>query len=178
MNKRFIVAAILSLNLFTFTSCVVNRLPETDCTQAQNVVKSFYSRHFDDDFGFTRKSIEGKAIFFTPEFNALLKRELDREDDFKKQSPNEVPFISGDVFTDSQEYPTSFRVGNCKTSGENGANIDVSLLWKLQNGYDQKELKVVTKKQNDKWLIDDVLSNQDNAQESLKATLSREQYQK
>lgn len=59
---------------------------------------------------------------------------------FAAPSPaDEAPEIDGDPFTDSQEYPTSFRVGAAAMSGDT-ALVPVRFSWKSG---DQRSVTVV-----------------------------------
>lgn len=86
-------------------------------------MRAFYTFHFAHDMAFTEASVQAKAAWLAPELLELCRAY------FKKpQSPDDVPDINGDPFTDSQEYPTSFRVGRSIVSGKT-AKVPVVLSW-------------------------------------------------
>ena len=170
-SSKFWVLAIFFLQL----GCSIPNLASTQCSQASDVVKEFYSYHFgnDKEMGFLRENVAKKDKFFTPEFNKLMSYEFDREDKFVKENPNEVPFMSGDPFTNSSEYPTSFRVGNCRLEEPNRIIVQVLMLWKSENHEEQREMNVEVVKQREKWLINDFV---DENKESLRQVFNREKY--
>lgn len=167
---------ILLLACIALVSCNIPQVEDGKCTASRETVRSFYSQHFagGDEMGFTRENIAKKEKFLTPELYKLLQREFDRQDEFVKAHPDEVPFIDGDVFTDSQEYPTGFKVGECKISGESRVSHIVRLFWNTDNKPVQREIKVEAEKRGDKWLISDFIGDKES---SLVKTLSREKYQ-
>src|SRR5437773_1260655 len=62
-----------------------------------DTVRSFYRYHFAHDRGFTRAALD-RRHWLTAELYGLLRYERER-----KTAPDEVPFLDGDPFTDSQE---------------------------------------------------------------------------
>lgn len=158
-------------------SCSIPQIEDGKCTASRETVRSFYSQHFaaGDERGFTRENVAKKEKFLTPELYKLLQHEFDRQEEFAKSHPDEVPFIDGDPFTDSQEYPTGFKVGECNISGESRTKHTVRLFWKSADDKPtQREIKVEVEKRGDKWLISDFI---DDGNGSLVKTLSHEKYQ-
>ncbi|HEU5251249.1 MAG TPA: DUF3828 domain-containing protein [Thermoanaerobaculia bacterium] len=86
-------------------------------------VRAFYAFHFAHDMAFTPESVRAKADWLAPDLLALCEKYFERP-----SSPDEAPPIDGDPFTDSQEYPKSFRVGAARVSGE-AAWVPVRLEW-------------------------------------------------
>ena len=159
-----------------FVSCNIPQIEDGKCTASRETVRSFYSQHFNNESerGFTRENVAKKEIFLTPELYKLLQHEFERQEEFVKAHPDEVPFFDGDPFTASQEYPTGFKVGECKISGENRVVHNVRLFWMTDKKPVEREIKVEAEKRGDKWLINDFI---DDKNESLVKTLSREKYQ-
>src|SRR5438128_1108901 len=91
-------------------------------------VRSFYTFHLAHNKGFTVRNVQLRKRFLTPEFCGLLLKELKRQMAEIKAHPDEVPDFEGDPFTDSQEYPDSYRVGTAETNGDL-AKVTVTLLW-------------------------------------------------
>ncbi len=174
--KKFMLRNFLLLACLALVSCNIPQVEDGKCTASREIARSFYSEHFADQTGmaFTRENISRKEKFLTPELFKLLQHEFDRQDEFVKTHPDEVPFMDGDVFTDSQEYPTGFKVGECKISGESRVAHTVRLFWRNNDKPMQREMKVEVEKRGDKWLINDFIGDKD---ESLVKTLSREKYQ-
>lgn len=89
-----------------------------------SVVQAFYRFHFAHDMAFTRSALRRRVRWLAPDLLALCRAY------FAAPSPaDEVPEIDGDPFTDSQEYPTSFRVGAAAVAGDT-ALVPVTFLWK------------------------------------------------
>ena len=74
----------------------------------------------------------------------------------KPASPNEVPNIDGDPFTDSQEYPTGFRVMDVAVQGTK-ATVRVKFTWPNTS----RAIKVLLVLQSGHWRIDDVVYDKD-----------------
>jgi hypothetical protein len=87
-------------------------------------VRAFYAFHFAHDMAFTPESLRAKADWLAPDLLELSEKYFEMP-----TSPDEAPAIDGDPFTDSQEYPTSFRVGAARVSGE-AAWVPVRLAWR------------------------------------------------
>ncbi len=86
-------------------------------------VRAFYAFHFAHDMAFTPESVRAKADWLAPDLLSLCESYFERP-----TSPDEVPPIDGDPFTNSQEYPKRFRVGAARVSGE-AAWVPVRLEW-------------------------------------------------
>jgi hypothetical protein len=90
----------------------------------ETVVRAFYRFHFAHDMAFTRAAVRRREQWLSPDLRALCRAY------FAAPSPaDEVPEIDGDPFTDSQEYPASFRVGAPSVAGDT-ALVPVTFSWK------------------------------------------------
>ncbi len=88
------------------------------------VVRAFYRFHFAHDMAFTRAAVRRRERWLTPDLLGLCHAY------FAAPSPaGEPPSIDGDPFTDSQEYPSTFRVGAAAVTGDT-ALVPVTFLWK------------------------------------------------
>lgn len=150
--------AVVFLALFTFSTCNIPQVEDAKCTASRETVRSFYAEHFaaGDRMGFTRENVAGKEKFFTPELHKLLLNEFDRQEKFAKENPGQPPFMSGDPFTVSQEYPSGFKVGECAIGGENNASHTVQLFWISEDKPINRAIKVEAEKRGDKWLVKDI----------------------
>jgi hypothetical protein len=97
--------------------------PPTTAGSPATTVRAFYAFHFAHDMAFTPESVRAKADWLAPDLLALCETYFERP-----TSPDEVPPIDGDPFTNSQEYPKRFRVGAAQVSGE-AAWVPVLLEW-------------------------------------------------
>jgi len=82
--------------------------------------------------------------------------------------------MEGDPFTGSQEYPTSFRVGE-STVADDSAKVPVTFLWGSKNRKPQDQRKTVIEliKNNGAWVIRNIV--QADGQDLL-TDLRREKY--
>ncbi len=109
--------------------------------------QSFYSFHMTHDMVFSKEAVSQRAGWLSPDLVSLCRKYL-----LRPSSPDEVPPIEGDPFTDSQEYPTAFRVGKVRMSSGVGT-VAVSFSGpKAQKG----RVHVVLISVKGAWLIDDV----------------------
>jgi hypothetical protein len=65
---------------------------------------------------------------------------------------------AADYFTAASDYPKAFRIGTCKVISPSETEFQVILFWRDDYRSEQKEVTVDTVKQDDKWLINKVLS--------------------
>lgn len=139
---------------------------------ASGAVNAFYAFHLARNKDFTVRNVQLRRRFITPELYAALIKELNRQAEYTKKHPDEVPDFEGDPFTDSQEYPDSFRVVGVLASG-NRAKATVTLNWsaKTSRGVDTRNITVELARQAAGWLIDDIINNEGS---SLRGDLRKE----
>ena len=144
-----------------FASCSIPQIEDAKCTASRETVRSFYAQHIGggDAMAFHRENVAKKEKFLTPELYKLLQNEFTRQDEFVKAHPDAVPFMNGDPFTASQDYPTGFKVGECKVSGENSVSHNVRLFGKVENKPFEREIKVAAEKRGSDWLISDFIAD-------------------
>ena len=120
---------------------------------AARTAESFYRYHFARDRGFVRANIVRRQRWLSPELYRLMLNEFRREAAFRKARPDEVPFMTGDPFTDAQEYPDTFTVGRAMVRG-NTASIPVTFSWR--DVAQKQTLQAELLKRGGRWLIHDV----------------------
>lgn len=120
---------------------------------AARAAESFYRYHFARDRGFTRANVVQRRRWLSPELYRLMLNELRREAAFRKAHPDEVPFMTGDPFTDAQEYPDNFTVGRA-TVRASTATVPVTFGWR--DVAQKQTLQVELLKVGGRWLIHDV----------------------
>ncbi len=130
------------LLLFTL-SCSVPNLESPECTAARTPVRGFYSFHVGNEMKPSAENLKLREGFLTPE----LRREL------AKQSETDR-----DYFTQTDDYPKTFRVGECQAVSPEKAIFQVVLFWKDATRSQQREINVEAVKQNESWLINKVES--------------------
>ncbi len=148
------VALLASLILFAVPAPhVQSQTARRAATDAARAAESFYRYHFARDRGFLRANIVARRRWLSPELYRLMLNELRREAAFRKAHPDEVPFMTGDPFTDAQEYPDTFTVGRATVRG-NRANVPVTFGWR--DVAQKQTLQVELLKHGGRWLIHDV----------------------
>jgi hypothetical protein len=148
------VALLASLILFAVPAPhVQSQTARRAATDAARAAESFYRYHFARDRGFLRANVVQRRRWLSPELYRLMLNELRREAAFRKAHPDEVPFMTGDPFTDAQEYPDTFTVGRATVRG-NRANVPVTFGWR--DVAQKQTLQVELLKHGGRWLIHDV----------------------
>ncbi|MFY9571481.1 MAG: hypothetical protein WAV20_08795, partial [Blastocatellia bacterium] len=66
---------------------------------ASNAVRSFYKYHLAHNKDFTVRNVRLRKRWLTPELYRLLLKELNRQAEYSKTHPDEVPDFNGDPFT-------------------------------------------------------------------------------
>ena len=146
-NFKLVKAKLFSLFIFyfllsTFAACSIPNLEKLECTAARQAVKEFYSFHFDDQVKPSKENLRKREKFLTDELYRTLAAQ-----------ENET---ATDYFTQTDDYPKAFRIGECAMTNENRTVFQVVLFWKDDARSEQREVKVETVKQNGKWLINSV----------------------
>jgi hypothetical protein len=151
------IALILSLGVQD--SAAAQTISSKD--PALSLVRSFYQFHFAHNKGFTTRNVQQRKRWLTPELYKLLLDELKRQAQESKAHPDEAPDFEGDPFTDSQEYPDSFRAGESQVNGDL-SKVTVTLFWsaKTSRGRDKRDIVVELTRSTGGWLIKDVINNE------------------
>ena len=115
--------------------------------QAEGRVQLLLEMHFSSDMGFLSQTTNNKSGFFSRDLNQAI------EGYFAIQRPaDEVPPINGDPFTDSQEYPTRFKVTRI-TGDNNRASVEVV----FANAWNTYPLVYLLVREADEWKIDNIV---------------------
>jgi hypothetical protein len=129
--------------LFTF-SCSIPNLEKPECTQAKMQVKKLYSFHFGNDMKPSKENLKLREEYLTAE----LKQELEKQTETKK-----------DYFTQTDDYPKAFRIGECAVvEADKKVNLQVVLFWRDDKRSEQREVNVEAVKENETWLVNKVES--------------------
>jgi Protein of unknown function (DUF3828) len=116
-------------------------------------VKAFYAYHFQRKCDFSLASLRFERKWLDENLYGLLVATLK-----KPVKPDEVPDLDGDPFTNSQDPPNSFRVGDSKQD-ERSASVAVSFFWKEKNKItDQRKIEVKLTKTATAWKISNIIS--------------------
>lgn len=113
----------------------------------RGVVQQLFADHFMHDMGFTRETVARKGNWLTPGLN----QEIDTH--FRQPFPaDEPPPINGDPFTNTQEYPSAFQVGEAVMDGAR-ANVPVV----MTIGPERRTVRAQVVRQGSGWLVDDLI---------------------
>lgn len=124
-------------------SCSVPNLEDPVCSESRTAVRQFYSFHFGNDMHPSPENLKQREKFLTA---GLIKT---------ISASNETKV---DYFTGTGDYPKAFRLGTCKVVSPAQTEFQVLLFWRDDTRSEQKEVTVEAVKENDKWLVDKVLS--------------------
>lgn len=122
-------------------------LPVRAATQPAEIVQELLITHFTHDMGFSPQSVALKRAHLSPGLSAAMAAWF-----AAPSSPDEVPEISGDPFTDSQEYPDRFTLGPAQVTASR-ATVPVH----FADGRAVRTLHYVLVREGKDWLLDDVL---------------------
>jgi hypothetical protein len=130
------------------------RAPASSPRQA---VESFYRFHFSHGMDFTGRNLRQRRRWLTAELYGLLRDEFRKEAERAKAHPDEAPFIEGDPFTDTQEYPKSFRVGNPVASGASSVvNVVLVSAGRTPSEREERTASVTLRRVGARWLISNI----------------------
>ena len=96
-------------------------------------VQALLLEHFSTDMALGRASLAAKAPWLTPTLQQRLDRWLARP-----PSPNEVPDLNGDPFTDSQEPPLAFELLAVRIRG---STADVTVRFEFEGEHSRKPVR-------------------------------------
>lgn len=122
-------------------SCSVPNLEEPECGASKGTVKKFYSYHFGNDMKFTKENLSKRGEYLTEE----LKRKLEN-----------LPDGERDYFTQTDDYPKAFRIGECRVVSPKKTVFQIVLFWRNEERSEQREVYAETVNPNNEWLINSV----------------------
>ena len=160
-NRRLpYIASVMALLGIVFLNATGQAGVKDRQTAPASVVKQFLTFHFSQDMGFTPEAVKQRSAWLTSEMMEACRAYF-----AIPQNPDEPPFINGDPFTGTQEYPQTFSAGAAKST-KTSARVDISFHWKEAPS---RKAVVLLKRLNGKWLIDDIEFPD---QESMRKTLA------
>jgi hypothetical protein len=156
-KKTFVVNHCLFAALLLLLPVAVSgQQSKAKSADAVATVKAFYTFHFAHKFDYTLRGLPQRRKWLDAGLSNLLVAELK-----KPVKKDEVPELDGDPFTNSQEYPTTFRIGNTKESGAN-ASVEIIFIWKEKDKViDEKGVEVVLVKAKNVWKIANIISGKE-----------------
>ena len=110
-------------------------------------VQRLFADHFMHDMGFTRDTVARKRNWLTPGLNQEIDAYMRRP-----QPRDEPPVINGDPFTNTQEYPSAFQVGEAVMDAGK-ANVPVV----MTIGPTRRTVRAQVVRHGSGWLVDDLI---------------------
>jgi hypothetical protein len=139
---RFLVFGIYIFFLPITFSCSIPNLENGSCTDARNVVRELYSFHFGNQMIPSVDALKLREKFLTQNLIQNLQGRVESKTDY---------------FTQTDDYPKAFRVGECSVvEDDKKVAIQVVLFWRDDTRNEQKEVLVDAVKHNNDWLVDNV----------------------
>jgi hypothetical protein len=132
--------------------------PVRPASAPTEIVQELLVTHFTHDMGFTRESVGHKRDFLSSALQARITRYL-----AAPRSPDEVPPIDGDPFTDTQEYPDRFRLGAVRATATRTI-VPVH----FADARSKRRVDYVLVRDGPRWVVDDLV---DERGQSLRALL-------
>lgn len=138
---------------------------QTSRPSAMRTVEEFYRTHFlrADRMNFEPENVRHKRKWLTPALYRLLLSEFRREAENAGANPELTlkPRICGDIFTDSESPPQVFRAVNA-TQSKGRAIVTVFVYWNDETvGRMKRKIKVVLISSSNRWLIDNLIYEDD-----------------
>ena len=143
-----IVVAVFSVNIFAQKQ------------DAASAVKAFYKFHFSHENIFNRKQVELRRSFFTPRLRQLFDAELKRQKIYTKKHPTDKSYFDGFSFEPIEFCPKDYSIGTSQMN-QQSATVKVNFVYGKSscsaNDGTKIFYKVALQKIGEKWLIDDVI---------------------
>jgi len=115
-------------------------------TSPEGVVQALLERHFGRSMGFDSATVRRVRPFLSVALGQRIASYL-----ATPGSPDEVPMIDGDPFTDTQEYPTRFSVQRATVTGDR-ATVAV----RFADGFASRRLRYQLRAGTRGWRVDDI----------------------
>jgi hypothetical protein len=152
MRKKMLMPAI-ALCLF-LPVAGIGQLSNKSSADAAATVKAFYNFHFKNKFDYSARGLKRRQRWL----DAKLYQLLLAEDKKSKAKKDEAPELNGDPFTNSQEYPNTFRIGDTRQEYEK-AFVEVVFVWQEKGKViDERSLEVELSKARNLWKISNIIN--------------------
>lgn len=121
--------------------CSVPSLEPVECSQSQIALREFFSFHFGNDMRFSQSNLEKRQPYLTERFRESVEKSTEDSD----------PFTLRD-----NDFPKSFRIGQCNVESADSTKFDVLIFWKDDTRSEQRKLIATMKLAGDRWLLDGI----------------------
>jgi len=126
---------------FLIHGCRFYSLEPLECTEARVAAKQFYSFHFGNDMRASGENYKLRERFLTPRYYTAL---------------TSAEAGSLDQFTLTEEYPRTFKIGECKADSPMNVSLQIQLYWRDDYSTVQQEVVANMVNEGGKWLLDGV----------------------
>jgi len=145
LPRSWILLLICTVSAVFAASCGIPNLDDPECAQARDNVRQFYSFHFGNDMKPTAENLKLRESYLTPALYNVVSSRLEQD-----------AATGHDYFTDSTDYPRTFKIGVCTVESPEKVDFQIQIYWRDERGTVQKDLHVDAVKTPDRWLIDKV----------------------
>jgi hypothetical protein len=151
MPRKMLMPALVFCLLLPVAG--VGQLSNKSSAAAAASVKAFYTFHFKNKFDYSAQGLKRRQRWL----DAKLYQLLVAEDKKAKAKKDEAPELNGDPFTNSQEYPNTFRIGDTRQEYEK-AFVEVVFVWQEKGKViDERSIEVELSKAGTLWKISNIL---------------------
>lgn len=151
MPKKILIPALVLCLLLPVAG--VGQLSNKSSAAAAATLKAFYTFHFKNKFDYSAKGLKRRQRWL----DAKLYQLLVAEDKKSTAMKDEAPELNGDPFTNSQEYPNTFRIGDTRQEYEK-AFVEVVFVWQEKGKViDERSIEVELSKAGKLWKISNIL---------------------
>ncbi len=132
-----------------------SQLPDKASAGAAATVKAFYTFHFNNKFDYSRQGLKQRQRWLDASLYQLLLAEDKRSK--ANSTQNRVPELNGDPFTNSQEYPNSFQIGDTRLEYAK-AIVEVVFVWQDKGKVvEERNIEIELSKTKSVWKIANII---------------------
>ena len=126
---------------FFITTCSIPNLESSECVEARDSARQFYSFHFGNEMRPGADNFKARERYLTPRYFASLAK---------------YPENGTDPFTLTTDYPRTFKLAECKATSPTDIDLKIQVYWRDDTRTEQQEVQANFVKQDGKWLLDGV----------------------
>jgi hypothetical protein len=126
-------------------ACSVPNLESSECSEARDAAKRFYSFHFGNDMKPSLENLKLRERFLTDQYFSRL-----------MDAQNAGGDAEHDPFTPYSEkgLPRTFKIGKCREISDTVVDLQVQFYWRDDNSTEQKELHAEMVRTSGVWLLE------------------------
>ena len=163
--KHKTICRVAGALLILLPAASFGQQPANKSLDAAATVKAFYAFHFTHNFDFSERAIKLRHRWLDENLYSLLLAEWKKSN---SANQDEVPDLDGDPFTNSQDPPATFRLGESKQDEKN-ASVIVFFIWKEKGKViEERQVEVKLTKSASGWKIANIISGQEEDDDLLR----------